>query len=302
MKKRNVFQKKKLLDNVWGYVFLMPALISFILFIGLPIIIAFSLSFFDYNLIQLPKFIGLYNIKQFLSDPDMWQIFLNTFKFLLILTPMHCILGLILAYLVYRVKRARLRNIFRGIIYFPAIVTTASVAIVWGYMFATDMGLINYYLKMLGMLPVPWLTNTAAAYMTIAFFSFWKFIGTTFLYYFIGLNHIPVSYYESAMIDGANSFQVFRRITIPLLSPTIFFVMVTNIIGVFQIFNEPYFLTDGGPGISTTTVALKIYRTAFVEMNMGYGATIAFVVFIIILLITCGQFILQKKWVVYDYE
>lgn len=139
-------------------------------------------------------------------------------------------------------------------------------------------------------------------YVTIAIFSFWKFIGTTFLYYFIGMQNIPESYYEAARIDGANVVQEFKYVTLPLLSPTIFFVVITNIVSVFQIFDEPYLLTNGGPGSATKTIALKIYQTAFQDMNIGYGGTISFLLFLIILVITVVQYIGQNKWVVYDYE
>lgn len=292
--------RKKRRDNISAYLFLAPALISFILFIGIPVILAGALSFFKYNLITTPEFIGLDNIRKMMHDKGLLNSFVNTFKFLLILCPIHCGLGMLLAYLVYRVER--FQYFFRSAIYFPTIVTTASVAIVWGYLFSTDSGAINYFVRLLGGSNIPWLTNRVVVYVTIAIFSFWKFIGTTFLYYFIGLQNIPDGYYEAAKIDGANSIQSFLHITLPLLSPTIFFVVITNIVSVFQIFDEPYLLTNGGPGSATKTIALEIYETAFQEMNIGYGGTISFVLFLIILVITIIQFVGQKKWVIYDYE
>ncbi len=301
-KKISVFKKKQRWDNISGYLFLSPALIAFVIFIAIPIIMTLVLPLFNYNLILPAEFVGLDNFKDFFADEDMAIVFGNTSKFLLILTPMHCILGLILAYMVQRVKHTALRNIFRGVIYFPSIVTTASVAIAFTYMFSTDSGFINYYLRQLGLNNVPWLTDSNMVYVTIAIFSFWKFIGTTFLYYFIGLNNIPESYYESARIDGAGPVQIFTRITVPLVTPVIFFVVIITTIGVFQIFNEPYFITNGGPGVSTTTVALKIYRVAFQQNNIGYGATVALGLFILIMMVTVIQYLMQNKWVVYDYE
>ena len=234
------------------------------------------------------------------TDKGLFTAFGNTFKFLLILCPIHCGLGMILAFMVYRAKRFQF--FFRSAIYFPSIVTTASVAIAWGYLFSTDMGAINYFVRLLGGTNIPWLTDRVVVYVTIALFSFWKFIGTTFLYYFIGMQNIPDVYYEAAQIDGAGIIQTFRHITLPLLSPTIFFVIITNIVSVFQIFDEPYLLTNGGPGTATRTIALEIYQTAFQDMNIGYGGTISFVLFLIILVITIIQFNGQNKWVVYDYE
>lgn len=296
----NYAAKKKRKDTISAYIFLAPALISFGLFIGLPVILAAVLSFFKYNLVNPPQFVGLENIKKMFTDKGLLTAFGNTFKFLLILCPIHCGLGMILAFMVYRAKRFQF--FFRSAIYFPSIVTTASVAIAWGYLFSTDMGAINYFVRLLGGTNIPWLTDRVVVYVTIALFSFWKFIGTTFLYYFIGMQNIPDVYYEAAQIDGAGIIQTFRHITLPLLSPTIFFVIITNIVSVFQIFDEPYLLTNGGPGTATRTIALEIYQTAFQDMNIGYGGTISFVLFLIILVITIIQFKGQNKWVVYDYE
>lgn len=293
-------KRKTTKDNIAGYLFLAPALISFILFIGIPVILAAVLSFFKYDLINTPQFVGLSNIRRMFQDKGVRNAFINTFKFLLILCPIHCGLGLILAFMVYKVKR--MQFFFRSAIYFPSIVTTASVAIAWGYLFSTDTGVINYFVRQLGGSNIPWLTDRNVVYVTIALFSFWKFIGTTFLYYFIGMQNIPDSYYEAAQIDGANTVKAFTHITLPLLTPTIFFVVVTNIVSVFQIFDEPYLLTNGGPGSTTRTIALEIYQTAFREMNIGYGGTISFALFLIILVITIIQYAGQKKWVVYDYD
>lgn len=300
--KRSGQKKNKVRDTITGYLFLLPALIGFILFIGGPLVVALILVFIDYNLIQPPEYIGFENIIRLFQDTNMPVVTTNTLKFLLILPLIHCVGALILAYLVSRVRFNALKSLLRGVIYFPAIVTTASVAIAWGYMFATDTGLINYYLRQLGFSNVPWLTDPTVAYATIAIFSFWKFVGTTFLYYIIGLSNIPEVYYEAAEIDGAGSVHIFTRITLPLLSPTIFFVVITNLIGVFQIFDEPYLLTNGGPGMSTKTLSVYIYETAFKSMNIGYGATISFALFIVILILTIFQFAIQKKWVVYDYS
>lgn len=301
-KMRKTSKWKNFYTKIEDYLFVAPALIMFTVFFIVPIIITFILPFFKYNMIQPPEFIGFHNFIKLFNSQKQLSTFTNTFKFMLILVPMHCVLGLILAYGVQRINNSRLRNLYRGAIYFPSIVTTASVAIAFTYMFSTDSGFINYYLRQLGFENVRWLTDGTMAYVTLSIFSFWKFIGTTFLYYFIGLNNIPTTYYEAATIDGASSFQVFRKITVPLLSPTIFFVMVTTTIGVFQIFDEPYFITNGGPGRSTTTVSLEIYRVAFQQLNYGKGATLSLILFLMILLVTVLQFVLQKKWVVYDYE
>ena len=291
---------KRILDNVAGYAFLAPAIIGYVMFIFGPIVLSAVLSFFSYNLIQPAEFVGLSNINRLFKDSLVRNSFWNTFKFLFILVPIHCVLGLILAFMVSRTRR--LQSTYRTCIYFPSIVTTASVTIAWAYIFSTDTGVINYYLRLMGSENVKWLTDPTMAYVTVAMFSFWKFIGTTFLYYYIGLKNIPQTYYEAAEIDGATTVRAFWSVTLPLLTPTIFFVVVTNVIGVFQIFDEPFLLTNGGPGSATRTVALEIYERAFLQIKIGYGATISFALFLIILIVTIVQFVGQNRWVTYDYE
>jgi len=295
-------KKRRRDDSAAAAVFLTPAMLGYALFIALPIVLVFYLSFTKYNLISAPKWTGLDNLRRFLTDPSIGPAFGNTLKFVLILVPLHLVLGLLIAYGIYCIRSSRLQAIFRGVVYFPSIVTAASVAIVFSAMFSTNSGFVNYYLTRLGASPVPWLTDPGWVYVTIAIFSFWKTIGTTFLYYYIGLCNIPTGYYEAARIDGASRLQNFFRITVPLLTPTIFFVLITTCIGVFQIFDEPYFITNGGPGTATVSVGLKIYRVAFKDMNYGYGSLISAVLFLVILAITVIQFFGQKKWVVYDYE
>jgi multiple sugar transport system permease protein len=167
-------------------------------------------------------------------------------------------------------------------------------------MFGTDTGFINYYIRNLGFSNIPWMTDPVMIYVTIALFSMWKFIGTTFLYYFVGLQNIPATYHEAAIIDGAGKAQTFFRITLPLLSPTIFFVFVTNMIGVFQIFDEPFFLAYNNP--VARSFALHIYLNAFDNIRIGYASVLAMIMLAIIFTITAIQFSVQKKWVNYDYE
>ena len=300
--KKNIsyFSLRRRRDTRDGYLFLLPAVIFFLIFIGVPMLMAFGLMFMNYNLLITPTWIGLNNFKRLAIDPLFLRSLGNTFKFFIILTPIHCILALGLAYIVSEIKNSMLKSIYRSLIYFPTIVTTASVAIVWVYMFATDTGFINFYLRNLGFSNVPWMTDPAMIYVTIAVFSAWKFIGITFLYYFVGLQNIPSAYHEAAHIDGAGRLSIFFRITLPLLSPTIFFVFVTNMIGVFQIFDEPYFIA--GDNSAARSLALHIYRNAFDNIRIGYASVLAVIMFIIIMIITVVQFTVQKRWVNYDYE
>jgi multiple sugar transport system permease protein len=285
-------------EAVSAYLFLSPALLAFLLFVGIPIIYSFFLMFQSYDIITPPRFIGLTNIKHFFSDTNLLTIYMNTFKFAVVLVPLHVIIGLALAYFVTRVSK-KLQYTFRTIIYFPTIVTTASVAIAWAYMYNTDLGAINYFLGKFGV-TIPWLTSSKWSIPAIAIFSLWKFVGIAFLYYFVGLQGIPRTLHEAAEIDGANARQTFFRITLPLLTPTLFFVIVTTIIGSIQIFDEPFLITNGGPGNSSRTVSLYIYEQAFQSYKMGYASTIAVSLFLIVLVITLIQFSLSKRWIHYE--
>ena len=300
MNKQAYFIRHRRNDNRDGILFILPALIAFILFTGIPMLMAFGLIFIDYNLLKPPTFVGLSHFRRLLMDPMSSRALMNTFRYFIMITPIHCILALALAYVVTQVRNTRMRSLYRDLVYFPTIVTTASVAIAWNVMFATDTGFVNYYVRQLGGSNVPWLTNSGMIYVTTAIFSAWKFIGTTFLYYFVGLQNIPSAYHEAALIDGASKRQAFFQIGLPLLTPTMFFVFITNMIGVFQIFEEPYFFSRNNP--STKSMALLIYEMAFDNIRIGYGSLLAIILFLIILVITIVQFVGQRRWVNYDYE
>lgn len=290
-------------ENAAGYLFIAPSVLFFTIFVAIPILLTiFVLDFTNYSLISPVRFIGLANFKTLFTDPDFGTVILNTLKFISFIAPMHIILGLVLALAVTSVKNRFLMGLFRTTFYFPLVVTTASVAIVWGFMFDFNFGVIDYYLRLMGITPIHWLTSTQWSLLAVAIFSAWKFIGNAFLYYLIGLQNIPDSYIEAASIDGANSRQILFRIKLPMLTPTLFFVIVTTLINCFQMFDEPYFLTKGGPGVASQTIAMHIYRKGFGEFQIGYASTLGVVLFVIVLAVTFVQLYLQKKWVSYDYE
>ncbi len=290
-------------DNITAYLFLSPTLIFYTLFIGIPLFMTiFVLSFSDFSLIKPLEFVGLKNFRQLFSDPDFRTVMLNTVKFVLIIAPVHIVGGLALALAVYSVKSRFLQGVYRILFYFPLVVTTSAIVIVWGYLYDYDFGVFNWLLKELGLKPVNWLGNAKWSLVSIAIFSAWKFIGNAFLYYFIGLQNIPESYIEAAKVDGATRWQCLWKIRLPLLTPTIFFVVVTTLINCFQMFDETYFLTKGGPGVSSQTIAMHIYRKGFQEYHFGYAATLGLILFIIALIVTVLMFRYQNKWVNYDLE
>jgi len=289
-------------NTVVGFLFLLPAILTFGLFIGEPLIHALILSFTEYNVITPAKLIGWDNFKQFLNDDRLGLIYWNTFKFLIILVPMHMIAGLLLALGVSRILSNKWKYFYRTIFYFPVLVTTASVAIAWQFMFDFDFGVLNYLLGLMGINPVEWLTSPSWVYVSVAIFSLWKFVGNSFLFYLIGIQNIPKTLYEAAEIDGASSFQRLFKITLPLLTPTIFFVLITTMIGAIQIFDEPYLITNGGPLDASRTISLYIYELAFQNHTMGYASTVALSLFVIILIITIIQFKMSNRWVHYEQD
>lgn len=297
-----LFSQRRAKDTLAAYLFLAPALVAFLLFFGLPILITVGLCFAKYDLITPMRFTGWENFHQFLGDPQNGTVFKNTFKFLLVLVPAHVVVGLLLALSVSRKISKGLKYLYRSAIYFPTVVTTASVAILWGYLYSTNFGALNYLLGLIGIPTVPWLSSVHWVIPTVMIFSLWKFVGNSFMFYFIGLQNVPESFYEAAEIDGANKMQVFWKVTLPMLSPTIFFVLIYNCLNVIQIFDEPYFLTKGGPGDASLTVVLHLFRKAFQSYEIGYASLYALALFVIGLVLTALQFGLQKKWVNYDYE
>ena len=298
---KRLYSKKKS-DAVSGYLFLLPALLAFLLFIGAPMVITIVLSFFDYNMLQGSEWINFDNYIVFFKNPTSWQIIWNTFKLTLILVALHIVIALLLAFVIYKEKRGPVKYVYRTAVYLPSILTTASVAIAWYYMFNYDLGVFNWLLSQLGISGVKWLTSSSGVIVAICLFSLWKFVGTPFLYYLIGLQGIPDGYYEAAQIDGANKIQTFFHITLPMLTPTLFFVITITTINTFQIFDEPYIITNGGPGNASRTLALHVYEKAFKAYEMGYASSVSVVLFIIVLVITIILYSTQNKWVTYDVE
>jgi multiple sugar transport system permease protein len=299
-RRHGYFGRKRALDNATALSFLAAPLLAFVLFFGLPILITVGLCLTQYDLISPLRFVGLDNVRRLLRDPQGLTVFKNTLKFLVFLVPAHVIMGLVLAMGVSRTVSKGLQYLYRSAVYFPTVVTTASVAILWGYLYSYNFGAINYLIGLIGIPKVPWLSSASWVIPTVVVFSLWKFVGNSFLFYFIGLQNVPQSYYEAAQIDGANGRQIFFRITLPLLSPTIFFVIVFNCLNSIQIFDEPYFLTKGGPGDASLTVVLHLYRMAFQSSQIGYASIYALALFLIALVLTLVQFNLQKRWVTYD--
>jgi multiple sugar transport system permease protein len=289
-------------ETVSGYLFILPALLFFLVFIAEPIVASLILSFADYNIIRPFTFTGLDNLIRLFHDDKLLTVYSNTLKLVGLLVPLHLIIGLLLAAGVSGIASNKLKFLYRTAFYFPVLVTTSAVAIAWVYIFNVDFGILNYGLGLFGIDPVNWIQSKFWVYPALAIFNVWKHVGIAFLYYLIGLQNIPLTLYEAARIDGASKVQSFFRITLPMLTPMIFFTLVIALLHAMQIFDEPYLITNGGPLDATRTIGMYIYDVAFQSQEMGYASVVALSLFAIILVITLVQFKVSKSWVNYDQE
>ncbi|MHB8064649.1 MAG: carbohydrate ABC transporter permease [Ruminiclostridium sp.] len=286
-------------EAIAGYLFILPTLILLLIFIVIPIFVTLALSFSDYNLMKPADMVGLSNYLQVFHDPRMKFIFLNTFFFAFMAVIGNVGGGLLLAMVLNRKVPAFLNYIFRFSYFLPVIIGYVYVAIVWGCLYSTDTGIFNYYLGVLGIPKVGWLTNTHVVMFSIIIMDIWKNVGFFMIIFLAGLQNIPTQYYEAAQIDGANSISIFRHITIPLLSPTIFFNIIWCSVNALQVFDAVYILTQGGPGDSSRSLVVYIYENAFQKFNLGYASSISMVLFVVISILTFVQFRASKKWVHY---
>ncbi|MEK3722999.1 carbohydrate ABC transporter permease [Paenibacillus sp. FSL H8-0034] len=287
--------KKSNKDLPVAVLFLLPSLIGFVVFTGIPIIAALVLSFYDWNLLTTPKFIGLQNYQNlFGSDPIFLKVLWNTLYFVLGSVPLSIILALIVALLLNQKLKAV--AFLRAGYFLPVVSSIVAASLVWKWIFNPDFGIVNDLLRMVGISnPPKWITSTVWAMPSIIIVAIWKNVGYNMVIFLAGLQDIPKDLYEAGEIDGANKWQLFWNITLPMLSPTTFFITVISIIGSFQVFGQALVMTEGGPGISTNTIVFYIYQNAFVFFKMGYAAASAWVLFFIILLFTLIQARIGKK-------
>src|SRR4026209_986655 len=284
--------------NTAAWFFLTPALVLIGVFFFLPVAASLLLSVTDFDLhgIANPgntRFIGFQNYSKLLQTPEFWQALKNTFYFALAGGPLTIAVSLGAA-LLLNAKLVRFKGFFRTIYFTPFVTTLVAVAIVWRYLYHTKYGLFNYGLSKLGIAPIDWLGDPHWAMPAIILMAVWKSFGYNMLIFIAGLQAIQEELYDAAEIDGAGPFRRFFSITLTMLAPTLVFISVITMIGYFQLFAEPYVMTQGGPLRSTTSVVLLMYEEGFRWWRMGYAAAIAFVLFVVILIATLIQFRLQK--------
>lgn len=282
-----------------GYLFVAPTLLIYFVFMVLPILVTLFLSFYSYDLLTPAKWIGLKNYMRLAIDARLLVVYKNTFIFTIFAVTFNVGIGLILAIIVNRKMNSMLRNTLRLFYFFPYIVAAVYVSVVWSAYLSKDTGIINYYLGLIGIRPLGWLTEPGLSMASIVIVDVWKNTGFAMVIFLAALQNVPPEYYEAAGIDGANTWQKFRYITFPSISPTVFFNIIVFSIGALQVFDTINILTNGGPGDSTRSVVLYLYEVTFKSYRLGYSSAISMTMFLIIMLLTYFNFTFSKRWVKY---
>jgi multiple sugar transport system permease protein len=286
-------------ESLAAAAFLIPSAGAFMLFVLAPTIGVIALSFFRWNLLSDGSFIGFDNFTRLLGDARLVAVYRSTTTMALAILAINMTLGLLLAVLLETRLPRIVRGFFRLSYIFPFIVSSSAVALIWRFLLNKDLGLVNYWLGQLGIDKIDWLGSSAWAPVAVVLVSSWKTVGFSMLVYVAGLQSIPHEIKEAAIVDGAGAWQRFRRITLPLLSPTVLFLLVINTINAFQVFAEPRVLTQGGPGDASRTVVEFIYDTAFQSFDLGYASTIGITLMFVLIVLTLVQFRVSRRFTFY---
>jgi multiple sugar transport system permease protein len=284
-------------DRRWWMLFLAPSLLMLVAFTLNPIGAAAVLSFFQWDLLTDPQFVGLGNFKELAGDRDFGAALLHTLTFIVGYVPAVMMVGLGLAVLMDRT--GRFVGLLRVIYFMPVVSAWVAVALMWKWMLNSRFGVVNWALGLVGIEGPAWLFEKAWAMVAVIAASVWKDAGFVMILFLAGLQAIPAEHREAAFVDGANRWQTFWQITFPLLTPTVFLVSVILLINSFQVFEQIWILTEGGPLGSTSVVVEQIVRNAFSFSRMGYAAAMSWVLFFFIFFVTLLQTRLQKRWVHY---
>lgn len=282
-----------------GYLFISPWIIGFLVFTLFPFIASLIISLTNWEIVGDWEFVGTANYQKMLSGND--RLFTEslkvTFTYSLTRVPLIQIFALALACLLNQPIKGR--ALFRTIFYLPAVTAGVATAYLWAYLFSSNGGIINTVLGLVGIEGPNWLYSVEWSLPTLIILSCWN-VGTSMLIYLAALQAVPESLHEAAMIDGAGVLKRFWHVTVPMITPAIFFNMVLGVIGSFQGFTDAFIITQGGPGYSTLLYTLYLYRTAFNDLHMGYAAALAWILFLILMAFTAVQMVLSKRWVYYE--
>lgn len=286
-------------EFIAGMLFLAPNTIGFLIFTLIPVAASLFLSFYDWPMVGTPSFSGWDNfLRMFTGDPKFYTVLWNTLYYTLLYVPTVLVAALGMGMLINRSMRGI--NIFRTLYYLPVLTSYVAAAMVFNWIFNNDFGLLNYILHMLDLPTTNWLTNKATVMPCVAFVTVWKNVGRYMVIFMAGLQNIPRHLYEASTIDGAGTWQQFRYVTLPLLSPTTFFLLVTSMIDSFKLFDVVWCMTGGGPADATLTLVTYIYQNGFSRFRMGYACALSWLLFIIIFTFTAIQMKAQNRWVQYD--
>ena len=298
--------KLNLREHLEGYLFISPWILGMVLFALGPILASFGLAFTRWNLFTEPEYVGWANFQKLAHDPLFYKSVFNTIYYTVFAVPLGLVLALGLAMLVNH----RLRGIhfFRTAFFLPNVVAGIAMLLLWKWLFDPNFGLINLFLDWTGLMAVlewigigrpQWISSRAGAMPGMIFMSIWG-LGGSMMIFLAGLQNIPRELIEAAELDGAGPWKRFRYITVPLLTPTIFFLTIVGVIASLQVFNQAYVMTEGGPAHATLFYVLYLFQTAFERFQMGYACAMALVLFIITLIVSLIQLAMGKKWVHYQ--
>ncbi|MCL5074614.1 MAG: sugar ABC transporter permease [Chloroflexi bacterium] len=288
----------KMANAGWTLFFLLPYLIGLVVFVAGPIIAAFAISFTRWDILTAPIFIGLKNYQNLIQDELFWQSLYNTLYYIVLIVPAEILLAFFLALAINRSLGGI--TVYRAVLFMPFVLSLASIGLLWAWLYSPDFGLINYALKSLHLPTLTWLANTTWAMPAIVLTSVWRNAGYYMVIFLAGLQGIPGELYEAANLDGAGPLKRLWHVTIPLLSPTTFFILVIAVIWAFHVFDLTYIMTRGGPSNATYTMVYFIYESGFRWYKMGYASALAFILFAVTMVITIVQFVVQRRWVYYQ--
>ncbi|OME87084.1 sugar ABC transporter permease [Paenibacillus lautus] len=284
-------------DNAWAYLFIAPQILGLLIFVIGPVVFAFVISFMNWDIGSTQEWVGIDNYSKQVSDPVFWKVLKNTSVFALLNIPLTVVGALIIALMLNQNLKGK--TLLRAAYFIPVVTSSVAVALVWTWLYNPNYGLINSILASIGIQGPGWLSDLKWALPSIVIMTVWQGLGYNMILFLAGLQGVPSQLHEAAKMDGAGSWQRFWRITIPMISPTTFFVVIMLLIGSMQVFSEPYMMTRGGPADATNVLVLHIYNTAFQFFRMGEASAISFILFVIILIVTLIQFKFDK-WVNYD--
>src|SRR5215207_3776334 len=295
-----IAQRRPVQKYLWVGFFLFPSLAGLLVFLITPMLASLVLTFYEWDPL-IPThftFVGMENYLTLIKDADFWSALGHTLYFIIGYIPLVLVTGLAVALLMN--QKLIGRTFFRGAFFMPVISAWVAVALMWTWIFNPKFGIVNYLLGLIGITGPAWLYDPNWAMPAIILTSVWKDTGFIMVLFLSSLQSIPQEYYEAASLDGANGWAKFRYITLPLLSPTLFFTLIISLINSFQVFDQVWIMTQGGPAGSTSVLVEQIVNNSFRYGSMGYTATLSWVLFLIVFVVTMIQTRMQKNWVTYD--